>query len=120
MNLPIAYFSNIPLLHIQAKKATSQLVWLIAFPFVIAVRLECYARFENGDFTIAFLLVVDFFTARYADNIIDEAFAYLVNRFIFDNGAVIEVNPHRFVGSQSCVGGNLHGRHIYSLKSLIK
>ena len=48
---------------------------------------------------------------RNFEDIINEAFASLFHRFVFYDDSGIEVNPSRFVFSQSGVGGNLHGRN---------
>ena len=59
--------------------------------------LQSYSGLEDGYFLVAFLFVVHEFTACHFDNVIDEAFASLLHRFVLNDNPCIEVNPSRFV-----------------------
>ena len=87
----------------------------LIFTFHLSIfTLQSYSGLEDGYFLVAFLFVVHEFAACYFDNILDEAFAGFLHRFVLDDNSGVEVYPARFVLCQSGVGGNLHGRHIGS------
>ena len=76
----------------------------LIFTFHLSIfTLQSYSGLEDGYFLVAFLFVVHEFAACYFDDILDEAFAGFLHRFVLDDNSGVEVYPARFVLCQSGV-----------------